>query len=99
MKKLFALTLLLISAGISFSQEKWSLVECINYAIKNNIQVKQQELNTEYSKNNLLQSKLGALPSLNGYAGEQFSFGRSVDPFTNDFTENNVTSTNISLSS
>ncbi|MBI4645840.1 MAG: TolC family protein [Bacteroidia bacterium] len=84
---------------IAFSQQKWTLETCIDYAVKNNLQIKQQELNKQYSKNTLLQSKAGILPTLNGYSTQQYNFGRSVDPFTNDFTENNVRSNNFSVSS
>ncbi|PLX00347.1 MAG: hypothetical protein C0594_15800, partial [Marinilabiliales bacterium] len=81
------------------AQEEWSLEKCISYALENNIQIKQQELNAQYSENNLLQSKLNILPTLNGYAMYQSNFGTTVDPFTSSFTPNNVQSGNVSLSS
>ena len=81
------------------SQERWSLEKCIDYALEHNIQIKQQELNAKYSENLLVQSKLNLLPSLNGNTSLNNSFGRSVDPYTYEFTTENVQSMNFSLSS
>lgn len=89
----------LSSVCISFSQEKWSLEKCIDYALKNNIQIKQQELNTGYSKNNLTQSKLSLLPNVNGQGSQSYSWGRTVDRFTNSFSEEQTMSLNFGLSS
>jgi len=83
-----------------FSQEKWSLGKCINYAIGHNIKVKQKELNTRVNENALLQIKLDALPSLNAGASHGFSFGRTLDETTYEFTQDQeVQSSNFSLSS
>jgi len=83
----------------AFSQESWSLEKCVNYAIENNIQIKQQELNARYSENTLTQSKATVLPSLNASASHNYSFGRSVDPYTNEFSSENSLSDNFSISS
>ena len=88
---------LLSEKGIA--QEVWSLEKCIDYALEHNIQIKQQELNAKYSENSLLQSKLNLLPNLNGNTSLNNSFGRSVDPYTYDYTTENVQSMNFSLSS
>jgi len=56
MKKFLILifTCLLSSQGLIFSQQKvWSLEDCIKYAIENNIQIKQQAIQTEVQKNTL----------------------------------------------
>lgn len=93
---------IILSGHISlpaFSQESWSLEKCIDYALENNIQIKQQELNTRYSEITLLQSKAILLPTLNGSANHNYSFGRSVDPYTNEFSSANVQSNNFSLNS
>jgi outer membrane protein len=71
-----------------YSQDKWSLGKCINYALENNIQVKQQELDTRMRGNMLLQSKLDLLPSLNGSYGQSYSSGRALDQTTYEFQEN-----------
>jgi outer membrane protein len=79
-----------------YSQEKWSIERCIRYALENNIQVKQQELDTRIRENTLLQSKLDLLPSLNGSYGQSYSTGRALDQTTYTFKENqNIVSGNL----
>lgn len=88
-KAISILSLLMLMLPVALSQEKvWSLEECIRHAIDNNITIKQQELQTEYQSNTLMQSKLGRLPSLNAQASNNFSFGRALDETTYQFTEN-----------
>ncbi len=83
--------LILIISGIVLNltgQDKyWTLEECINHAVDNNIVIKQQELQTQLQENTLEQSKLGLLPSLNGTATNNWSFGRALDETTYQFTE------------
>jgi outer membrane protein len=85
----FISAFLFLSAGTGYSQQKeWSLPECIKYAIDNNIQIKQQVLQTRYQENTLSQSKLNLLPTFNGQATHNYSFGRALDETTYKFTEN-----------
>lgn len=49
--------------------------------------IKQQVLQTQLQENTLDQSKLGLLPSLNGTATNNWSFGRALDETTYQFTE------------
>ena len=67
---------------------KWTLEECVLYAIEHNIQVKQQELAADVQQNALKQSKYNLAPSLNGGAGHSYSFGRALDESTYSFTDN-----------
>jgi outer membrane protein len=85
MRKFVTLILLLAIFTSAYAQDGWSLERCIQYALENNIQIKTQELNTQIYNNQLQQSKLGILPGLNAGANENFTFGRSVDPYTNEF--------------
>jgi outer membrane protein len=89
-EKLLLISLLLFSSvGLVQSQEKiWSLEECIKYAIDNNIQIKQQALQTRVQENALEQSKLNLLPTLSGQATHNYSFGRALDETTYEFTDN-----------
>ncbi len=81
------------------AQNEWSLERCILYALENNIQIKQKELNVEYSENSLKQSKFNILPDLNAGASQDFRFGRSVDPLTYEFTNKNNRGSFFQLSS
>jgi outer membrane protein len=77
------------------AQETWTLDRCINYALDNNIQLKQQALGVDLARNNLTQSKLGLLPTLNSGVNQSFRFGRSVDPLTYEFTTENSKGANF----
>ena len=69
-------------------ENRWTLEECVLYAIEHNIQVKQQELAADIQQNALMQSKFNLAPSLNGGAGHSYSFGRALDESTYSFTDN-----------
>jgi outer membrane protein len=88
----------LFAANVSNAQKKWTLEECLDYALRNNLQMKQAELNIELSEQNLLQSKADALPSLNFNASHGYNWGQTIDPFTNTFASDRVRSNNLSLS-
>lgn len=73
--------------GVSLTaQQEWSLEKCINYAYENNLQIKQSKLNAESSKESLLQSKLGFLPSFNASISQNTGWGRSIDMATYRYT-------------
>ncbi|MCE5226466.1 MAG: TolC family protein [Porphyromonadaceae bacterium] len=57
--------------------KKWTLEECITYAIEHNIDLKQKEQDQESRKVDLSTSKNSWLPSLNASLGQNFDFGRS----------------------
>ncbi len=80
------------------TQKVWSLEDCITYAYQNNIQIKQQELNTDIKKYDLLQSKAALLPNLNASASHTYNFGRTIDMYTNDFATSRVQSNNFYIS-
>lgn len=56
----------------------WSLKECIDYAIANNIAIRQSELEEENSRISLQTTRYSRLPSLNASLGQGFGFGRST---------------------
>ena len=99
MKKIifFVYGILFFMPAIIYSQGKtWSLEECIRYAIENNIQIKQQVIQTEYQQNTLDLSKLKRLPTVNGSATHNYSFGRALDQTTYQYTDQkNVQSNNF----
>ncbi len=99
MKRNNIFPLLLVLALNSFGQTTWSLQQCIEYALANNLSVKQSELNVELGKTSVNQSTATLFPSLNGFATNNIYYGRSIDPYTNQFTENQVRSNSFSLNS
>ena len=97
MKNLIALiiTLLIISSETILSQQKvWTLEECIVYAIDNNIQIKQQVVQTEYQQNTLDLAKLKLLPTVSGQATHNYTFGRSLDQTTYQYTDHQTVQSN-----
>ena len=80
------------------TNQTMTLEQCIDYALKNNIQIKQSELNTELSQVTLTQSKANLLPSLNANASHSYNIGRTVDRFTNQFADAQVLSQNFGVS-
>ena len=78
---------------------KWTFRQCVDHALQNNIRIKQSELNVAVGEANLLQSMANFLPDLNGGVSHGYNFGRSIDPFTNQFTTERIQSNNFSLNS
>lgn len=95
--KIIFIFLFVLPGLLSYSQEPWTLSDCIKYAHTNNIQIKRTQLQADLAKVDLLQSKTNILPDLNGNINRTYSFGRQVDPFTNEFILDNSVSDNYSL--
>ena len=64
------------------AQEAWTLEQCVRYAYDNNIQLKQHQLYVQKAENDLLQSKLSLLPSLNISGNYTSSKGKVLDQNT-----------------
>lgn len=79
-KNIIAAVVLTIFIGMSsFSQEKqWTLEECVNYALENNISIKQTTLDTELANQDLVTAKGNFLPDLNGSATQNWNFGSFI---------------------
>ncbi len=85
--------------AFSIGQRAWSLQQCVEHALKNNISVKQSEISMEQAKISMQQKKWQLVPSLNGSVSDNYNFGRSVDPTTYRYTNEQIQSANFSLSS
>jgi outer membrane protein len=77
----------------------WTLEDCINYAIENNIGLKRQKLQTESAETDLLKAKMNLIPSLNFGSDANLGFGRSINPVTNLITFKQNISNSYSLNS
>ena len=93
MKYLLSIILLTFSIFGATAQEKWSLQKCIDYALANNIAIKQQQLNSQYQENQLNQSRYNKMPSVSASLSQNVSFGRSE---TLNGTYDNYTQANTS---
>jgi len=97
LRTLITTTSLFFFLAASSQQHEWTLEECINYALDNNIDIKKQVLTVDNQKDQLLQSKLGMLPSLNAGATHGYNWGNAVDRYTNQFATTKVQSNNFYL--
>ena len=77
----------------------WDLQQCVDFAQKNNISLKQAEIATKINKNNAVQSKATILPTVNAGAQHTYNFGRTIDRYTNTFANTQVLSQNFYISS
>lgn len=70
------------------AQDIWNLNRCISFAIQNNIGLKQMEIQEKLASEDLNQSKRNLLPGISASSRAGISFGRSIDPNTNDIVNN-----------
>ncbi len=74
-----------------------SLQQCVETAIRNNMDVKRFEYQMMSDKSNLQQAKGNMLPTLNGSISHGINEGRSIDPFTNGYVDQQVNFANYGL--
>ena len=75
-----------------------SLEECIEYALQHNLQLQQDALAAETARVAVSEAKGLLLPSVSGVGRYNYNVGRSVNPVTNDFTDQPVRSQDYGLS-
>lgn len=105
--KLYLIIVSLLFVQLSFAQETasnskpkiWSLEDCINYALENNITVKDAKLNTSISEVDYDKSKSSRLPGVYGSVSQYYTNGNSIDPFTGDYVTDQISSTNVGVNS
>jgi len=93
------LVFLFIASGSVLAQERITLKRATELVIENNLQIKQAEFAEAISDENLSQSKLALYPNLNANTGLNFNFGRSIDPLTNQFINQAISSTSGNVTS
>lgn len=84
MRKSIIITLFLFGVLVNAQEKKWTLLECVNYALENNISVKQSELDLDVADVEMLTAKGNFLPSLSAGAGVSNNTGLSFNPLTNN---------------
>lgn len=99
MKKVFALVALLTTVEFVSAQQVLSLKQCIETAIQNNIDVLRMTNTADRSAVDKNQAKMNQLPDLNAAISPGVSMGRSIDPFTNTYTDQKINSTSFGLNS
>ncbi|EDM44138.1 putative outer membrane lipoprotein precursor [unidentified eubacterium SCB49] len=77
----------------------WSLEDCIEYAIENNISVKDASLSKTLAEVDYDKTKSSRLPDLFGSASQNFSNGNTIDRITSDYVSDQIHSTNVGINS
>ena len=91
--------LLSFFCNIARAQQKWTLLQCIDYAMTNNISVRQTGLQTKLSELSYQQSKLGQYPSLSFSGGPAYNSGRNQDPTSFSLITQSYVSASMQLQS
>jgi outer membrane protein len=65
-----------------YSQDKWDLKRCVEYAVANNISVKQADVTARLAKLTLEQSRLSQIPTLSAGVSAGINSGRFQNPIT-----------------
>ena len=79
--------LLPLVATAQQGEDTWSLERCVRYAVDHNISIKQDSLNARLAQYTVKQSRLSQIPSVSAQGNYGRSFGRSINPTTNQFVE------------
>jgi outer membrane protein len=97
MKYCFIACALLV--GLMADAQLLTLKDCVETAIKNNIEVKRAEWQSATGKVSWNQSKASQLPFVNAGISHGVNQGRSIDPFTNSYVNQEVSFANYSINS
>ncbi len=92
------LFLLVVTTGIK-AQEVFSLKDCIDYALKNNISIQQSGVDIRIKEFDVRRNKAAFLPSANAYASHGYSFGYSLDYTTYEYYKQSIQSNYFTLNS
>lgn len=67
------------------SQKLWTLEDCIEYALQNNISIKQSEIDLKTTDIDKLQARGTFFPSFNGNVTYNLNEGKNINPVTNQY--------------
>ena len=89
--------MLALSASLALVQpHEWTLSECIDYALENNLSIKQSSLNVERNEIAVNTAINSRLPGVSASVGESLSFGRGLGD-DNVYVNTNASQTNFSV--
>ena len=94
------IVLLLFFGHASNAQiKKWTIQECVDYALKNNISIKQSELDLKISDIEKLEAIGNFTPSVTASANYGINTGANINPATNQFENETFKSASANLNS
>ena len=97
MKRLFLITLFVMTALGLQAQKVWTLDECINYALEHNLDIRKSQLARQQAEYQWKTSQNAWLPTLNANAGEYLGFGQSPS-YTGVYVSDNSSSASFGAS-
>lgn len=98
MKRYFLFIVLFSITSIANAQaNKLTLKDCIETALKNNITVQQTELLMKNANINYTQAKNNRLPVVQSNFNYGINNGRSIDPFTNSYIDQQLKSSDMNV--
>lgn len=83
-------------AGTVRAQQGWTLDQCIDYAIQNNVQIRQSDIAAQSRDVDLNSARSNRLPGVSASASQSWSFGRSLT-IDNTYANTNTASTSFSI--
>lgn len=95
--RVFAITLAIAATAAvpaAYAAEPWTLDRCIDYAIEHNINVRQRALSAEQGRMAVTEAKDRVLPTVSGYASQNFNLGRALTS-DNTYANRNTASTSV----
>jgi outer membrane protein len=94
-----ALCLLFANVITVKAQDTWSLQRSVDYALANNISIKQQDVQKRFANLTYKQSQLAQIPSLNVGLDGTYGSGRNIDPYTNTIITQSYFTSSAGISS
>lgn len=90
--------ILLLTGNRAFAQTDsvYNLQQCIDIAVRHNLDIKKSEFEMERNRIYWQQQRANLLPTLNGTVNHGLSNGRGLDPFTNTYLNQSITSADYS---
>ncbi|MFS8615482.1 MAG: TolC family protein [Solitalea sp.] len=88
---------LFLIKGQAVAQQNLTLLQCIEYAVENNLDIQQARITERLSEVDVHQAKFDLFPDLNGTASHNISFGRSVNPITDVIDDQRISAGNMSV--
>jgi outer membrane protein len=97
MKQYITLLLIFVATIAQAQEKKWTLQECVNYAIEKNISIQQSELDVELIAIDKKDAFGNFLPSVNANASHNWNIGLNINPITNVAETQTFQNTGIGL--
>lgn len=96
---LYTLIAFLLPLHINAQEAVWTLQDCQQYAKTHNLSIKESDIDLRLAELNYRVSKLSHIPQLSLSSSYGGSYGRSINPTTNEFENTQFSSLGLSVSS